>query len=189
VICLLGTQAEITRVEPQSPGDILPEVADDECWQFTWAGAFDDDGSDDGKTCDDFRPADVCFPPLVFTNPNQTNSNGLTGPDLNELQRSCNADNGTVCTCKKEPGEVCVKYTKMLKNGISVYFSSFCGSGVNSNNFNTHVVERGCHKQTNLVENDREVCFCNSYKCNRGSQLQTIRIILIAALFCLKLLA
>ena len=151
-------------------------MADDECWQFTWAGAFDDDGSDDGKTCDDFRPADVCFPPLVFTNPNQTNSNGLTGPDLkwvqqktenariihflSELQRSCNANNGTVCTCKKEPGEVCVKYTKMLKyeskltfmikknfrNGISVYFSSFCGSGVNSNNFNTHVVERGCHK-------------------------------------------
>ena len=52
-------------------------IGDNECWKFTWAGVYDEE-EDEDKTCSDYMPGDLCFPPLVFTN--ETTGSGI--PDL-----------------------------------------------------------------------------------------------------------
>jgi len=137
------------------------------CYRYSWAGVYDE-AEDSGKLCDDFFPDDICFPPLVFTN--ATTGSGL--PDIESIQQECSRLNAT-CTCKRELSEVCVKFTKFSKDGTAVYYSSFCGSGVNQNNFGNEPVDSGCHRDKKSdIGNDREVCFCKGFKCNSSNSLR-----------------
>merc|ERR1711862_291750 len=152
------------------------------CYRNSWAGVYDPE-EDDGKLCDDFFPDDICFPPLVFTD-------GATGtglPDIESIQAECSRLNVT-CTCKREPSEVCVKFTKFSKDGTAVYYSSFCGSGVNSNNFGDHTEDSGCHRDRKSdIVNDREACFCKRSMCNGSNPLtpNIINIVFIALVLCI----
>ena len=47
----------------------LQDIGDNECWRFTWVGAYDEaEHGDSAVTCDDYIPGDMCFPPIIFTN-------------------------------------------------------------------------------------------------------------------------
>merc|ERR1712123_158488 len=59
----------VTHVAEEAP------TAPNQCYQFTWDGAYDEE-ADLTRTCDDYFPNDVCFPPLVYTN----GSNPMSGP-------------------------------------------------------------------------------------------------------------
>jgi len=140
------------------------------CYRFTWAGVYDAE-EDEGKQCEDYFPDDICFQPLLFTK-NATTCVGSGLPDIECILQECNAMNAT-CTCKREQSEVCVKYTKFSKDGTAVYYSSFCGSGVNQNNFGNEPVDSGCHRDKKSdIGNDREVCFCKGFKCNSSNSLR-----------------
>jgi len=171
-----SVRSEITSYRDVRTNETLGE---NECWRFTWVGPYDED-EDSGKVCADFFPEDLCFPPLVFTN--DTTGNGE--PDLAALDEECNRL-GQDCKCKRESSEVCVKYTKLSKDGVAVYYSSFCGSGVNKNNFGTDPVDSGCHRdKTSDVANNREVCFCQGPMCNESSVIKIkIDLLLVALLF------
>ena len=138
---------------------VQPVEGSNQCWRFTWVGDADET-TDTNIGCDSFFPDDLCFEPIVFTN---SSGSGGIGPDLVDLTDQCQSKNVTGdCKCDLSASEVCVKYTKFLKwaismihhlvmwcfsrNGVPVYYSSFCGSGVNRNNFDTHAVTSGCHK-------------------------------------------
>ena len=57
----------------------LQDIGDDECWRFTWVGAYDEaEHGDSAVTCDDYVPGDMCFPPIIFTNNSETSGT----PDL-----------------------------------------------------------------------------------------------------------
>ena len=57
----------------------LKDIDDDECWRFTWVGAYDEaEHGDSAVTCDDYVPGDMCFPPIIFTNNSETSGT----PDL-----------------------------------------------------------------------------------------------------------
>ena len=60
----------------------LQVITKNECWQFTWDGSYNP--ADETKSCADFFPQDVCFPPLVYTN----GENPMNGPDLGQAQKS-----------------------------------------------------------------------------------------------------
>ena len=73
----------------------------------------------------------------------------------------------------------------LFRDGVAVYYSSFCGSGVNKNNFGTDPVDSGCHRdKTSDVANNREVCFCQGPMCNESSVIKIkIDLLLVALLF------
>merc|ERR1719150_414663 len=157
-----GAGAEVTTYTDLSTNQAVP--GSNECWRFTWVGEADE-STDTSVDCNSYYPDDLCFMPIVFTN-----GSSASGPDFGDLERQC-ADVPGNCRCDLTPSQVCVKYTKFLKNGVPVYYSSFCGSGVNKNNFNTHAVSSGCHKDTNKdVGYDREVCFCKVNLCNGATR-------------------
>eukprot|EP00090_Calanus_glacialis_P006573 TRINITY_DN15110_c0_g1_i1.p1 TRINITY_DN15110_c0_g1~~TRINITY_DN15110_c0_g1_i1.p1 ORF type:complete len:214 (+),score=60.73 TRINITY_DN15110_c0_g1_i1:32-643(+) len=155
------------EIDPSTHAAAEAPTQPNQCYQFTWDGAYDEE-DDLTRTCDDYFPTDVCFPPLVYTN----GSNPMSGPDLGELNQKCSNMTGG-CKCTVDASTVCVKYTKLAKNAARtpVYFSSFCGSGVNNNNFGSHAVTSGCHRQTDLIGYDIEVCFCKGNLCNGGQMV------------------
>merc|ERR1719483_192258 len=69
-----------TDVAEETP---TPTVTN-QCWQFTWDGAYDV-AEDLSPSCDDYFPNDVCFPPIIPTN----GSNTMSGPNLGELEAAC----------------------------------------------------------------------------------------------------
>ena len=59
------------------PTSLQVPTQPNQCYQFIWDGAYDEE-DDLTRTCDDYFPTDVCFPPLVYTN----GSNPMSGPNL-----------------------------------------------------------------------------------------------------------
>jgi len=171
--------ASYSTITPITEEGGVPIPTTNECYQFTWDGAYDEE-ADLSRTCDDYFPSDVCFPPLVYTN----GTNPMTGPSLGDLNAKCSNITGN-CRCTPDTSTTCVKYTKLAKNSARtpIYFSSFCGSGVNNNNFGSWAITSGCHRQTDLVGYDVEVCFCNGHLCNggkahRGMEVTSLVVIL-----------
>ena len=178
------------------------EVAgSNECWRFTWVGDADE-STDTSVDCREFD--DMCFMPIVFTNGSTgsgpdfgwENHNLRDFPFKNDFQRSggevqqCDwelpvwLDSGRgVCQVHQVP-QVRSHFTLKIilnlndRNGVPVYYSSFCGSGVNRNNFDTHAVTSGCHKDTTTqVGYDIEVCFCKGNMCNKAEKIGSSSLI------------
>ena len=59
-----------------------------------------------------------------------------------------------------------------FRDGIPLYFSAFCGSGINKNNFGEDPLDSGCHRDTGSdVGSDKEVCFCKGTMCNNSDRV------------------
>lgn len=180
----------MTLVENQD-GVLVYEEAEplpnDQCWQYTWVGTYDSAVNPDTTTCSDYMPMDICNEPIVFTTGN-TNQ-----PDVGALASVCKGEGGVDetdsfnCTCKRGPGQSCVKYTRFLTDSadVAVYSSSFCGLGIENSNFDPQgsPVTSGCSgRAEGEVGFEIEACFCMDARCNSSTRPAILSLAILASL-------
>ena len=154
-----------------------------DCYSLTWIGTT----SVDNPTCADYYPLHPCNPPFIVT----TGPNANNGPNMTDVVEKCDASgscNVADLYCKKNTGEVCIKYSRYTRSGEMDYFTSFCGKGVDTN-WNGNPIQSGCYRQAKELF-DVSVCFCEGNLCNSVNKIGASSIIcLLFLLFFTSMLA
>jgi hypothetical protein len=148
------------------------------CYQYTWPGPRYDDGNTN-FTCaqHDRISKEPCRSPMVFTYQNSTEQIRRR-PNITDLVKFTDDNNYRIYCVKSN---ACIKYTyyedgndgKQIRNE-----TRFCGAVTRVNNGGS--VQKGCYEEK-VGGYTRELCVCNSDRCNTSTKFAPHPLALLLA--------